>query len=137
MQSNSTSIPSISEGSLAIGTLSDSSKVTVCLGPIWTAIQSSQSLRRRGNAPPSSDQAAQQDKGPISIVAADGLMNSSQLQIMTPLLHFLQLVLCENHNTALQVRSDLAVSREKEVWKERGEGEGENRKRERERERVD
>ena len=36
-------------------------------------------------------------------------MNSSQLQIMTPLLHFLQL-LCENHNILLQVSDVFTIS---------------------------
>ena len=74
------------------------------LSLVAAATQSSQTMRRRGNPPPTSGEAAavQSDKGPISIVASENLMNSPQLQIMTPLLHFLQL-LCENHNTILQV----------------------------------
>ena len=44
----------------------------------------------------------QQDKQQISIAAGETMMKSAELQLMTPLLHFLQL-LCENHNTKLQV----------------------------------
>ena len=40
---------------------------------------------------------------PISI-AGETMMKSAELQLMTPLLHFLQL-LCENHNFNLQVRA--------------------------------
>ena len=39
---------------------------------------------------------------PISVVAGETMMKSAELQLMTPLLHFLQL-LCENHNIKLQV----------------------------------
>lgn len=39
----------------------------------------------------------------ISLAAGETMMKSTELQLMTPLLHFLQL-LCENHNTKLQVR---------------------------------
>ena len=73
------------------------------LSLVAAATQSSQNMRRRGNPPAGSEPGAgQPDRGPISIVASESLMNSPQLQIMTPLLHFLQL-LCENHNTILQV----------------------------------
>ena len=73
------------------------------LSLVAAATQSSQNMRRRGNPPTTGESGAgQPDRGPISIVASESLMNSPQLQIMTPLLHFLQL-LCENHNTTLQV----------------------------------
>ena len=73
------------------------------LSLVAAATQSSQNMRRRGNPPTGGEPGAgQHDRGPISIVASESLMNSPQLQIMTPLLHFLQL-LCENHNTILQV----------------------------------
>ena len=42
---------------------------------------------------------------PISVIAGEKMMKSAELQLMTPLLNFLQL-LCENHNIKLQVRGD-------------------------------
>ena len=39
---------------------------------------------------------------PPTHMAGEAMMKSSELQLMTPLLHFLQL-LCENHNNKLQV----------------------------------
>ena len=39
---------------------------------------------------------------PVSVVAGETVMKSAELQLMTPLLNFLQL-LCENHNIKLQV----------------------------------
>ncbi|XP_064398624.1 inositol 1,4,5-trisphosphate receptor type 2-like isoform X2 [Halichondria panicea] len=41
------------------------------------------------------------DPSPISIVAGETVMEQSELVVMTPLIHFLQL-LCENHNHFLQ-----------------------------------
>ena len=52
--------------------------------------------RRGGPAPPA-------DKpGIISVVTGEGVWSCPELLCMTPLLRFLQL-LCENHNTNLQV----------------------------------
>ena len=42
------------------------------------------------------------EKAGISVMAGNNMMQSPELQIMTPLLRFMQL-LCENHNTILQV----------------------------------
>ncbi len=43
------------------------------------------------------------DPPQVSVIAGESIMKSSELKLMTPLLKFLQL-LCENHNTKLQVR---------------------------------
>jgi hypothetical protein len=45
----------------------------------------------------------QEKAPPISVTAGETMMKSAELQLMTPLLNFMQL-LCENHNIKLQVR---------------------------------
>ena len=50
------------------------------------------------------------DPSPISIVAGETVMEQPELVVMTPLIHFLQL-LCENHNNFLQVRKLNQLSR--------------------------
>ncbi len=47
----------------------------------------------------------------LSLAAGETMMRSAELQLMTPLLHFLQL-LCENHNTKLQVRREEVTGEE-------------------------
>lgn len=49
------------------------------------------------------------ERATISVVAGEGVMKTPELKCMTPLLRFLQL-LCENHNTNLQVSTQLAIS---------------------------
>ena len=44
-----------------------------------------------------------QERHPINVVAGASMMRTPELQCMTPLLRFLQL-LCENHNNRMQVR---------------------------------
>ena len=44
-----------------------------------------------------------QERHPINVVAGASMMRTPELQCMTPLLRFLQL-LCENHHNRMQVR---------------------------------
>ena len=60
--------------------------------------------RRRGPPPLPEGQTSNvsADSKAVNVVVGKSLMQSAQLQVMTPMLHFLQL-LCENHNSYLQV----------------------------------
>lgn len=49
------------------------------------------------------------EPSPINIVAGETVMEQPELVVMTPLIHFLQL-LCENHNNFLQVRKNSYVA---------------------------
>ena len=61
-----------------------------------TNTQTTRSRRRASNVTPA------QDKGQFSVVAGANIMKTPELQCMTPLLRFLQL-LCENHHSKMQV----------------------------------
>ena len=63
---------------------------------------------RRKNHSAEMTQIETEKQQPLSVIAGETMMKSAELQLMTPLLHFLQL-LCENHNIKLQVGAVLFV----------------------------
>lgn len=65
------------------------------------AAQTGPSIRSRTAMPPPV-------RPGINVVAGEGAMRTHELQCMTPLLRFLQL-LCENHNINLQVSLEQCV----------------------------